>query len=98
MKPKQMVLTMVTLLAVFCLLVGPAMAEDMGKVNINTASVDELAQLKKVGPKIAERIVDYRDAYGPFKAPEDLMQVKGIGEKVFELNKDRIVVEDEQQG
>jgi competence protein ComEA len=63
------------------------------KININTAMVQELDALKRVGEKIAARIVEYRTANGNFKNPEDLMQVKGIGEKVFEMNKDLITIE-----
>ena len=68
-----------------------AMATD-GKININSATVDELTQLQKVGPKTAERIVAYRDANGPFKTIDDLKNVKGIGDKVLALNKDRLTV------
>jgi competence protein ComEA len=64
----------------------------MEKVNINTASVDQLMDLDRVGAKYAERIVQYREQYGPFAAPEDIMKVKGIGQKTWEANKDRIVV------
>lgn len=63
-----------------------------GKININTAPVEELAQLDQIGAKTAQRIVEYRQANGPFKTPEDLMKVKGVGEKIFQKNKDRISV------
>jgi len=49
-------------------------------------------QLKRIGPKYAERIIEYREKNGPFKTPEDIMKVKGIGPKTFELNKDMITV------
>lgn len=52
-------------------------------VNVNQASAAELARLPKVGPKLAERIVDHRQQHGPFKRAEDLMEVKGVGEKMF---------------
>jgi competence ComEA-like helix-hairpin-helix protein len=52
------------------------------KVNINTASATELAYLPRIGPKVAERIVAYRKEK-PFARAEDLMEVKGIGEKLF---------------
>ena len=71
---------------------GVAGALAMEKVNINTASVDQLVQLDRVGAKYAQRIVEYREKFGPFKKPEDIMKVKGIGEKTWEANKDRIVV------
>lgn len=69
-----------------------AFAAQSGKIDINKASAEELTQLQKVGPTTAERIVAYRKANGPFKSPDDLMQVKGVGEKILELNKDRITV------
>jgi competence protein ComEA len=67
-------------------------AEDPGKVNINEATVEQLAQVKHIGPKIAERIVQYRNEAGPFKSLEDLTNVKGIGPKTFEKIKDLITI------
>lgn len=66
--------------------------EKVVKININTATVAELAGLKKIGPKIAERIIAYREKQGAFKQPEDIMNVKGVGKKVYELNKALIAV------
>ncbi|MCH9650757.1 MAG: helix-hairpin-helix domain-containing protein [Deltaproteobacteria bacterium] len=57
------------------------------QVNINQAGADELSLLPRVGPAIAERIVDFRKENGPFKTLEDLMLVRGIGEKTFDLLK-----------
>lgn len=54
-------------------------------VNINTADAAQLALLPRVGAKAAERIIAYRTDHGPFKKPTDLMQVKGFGDKSFEL-------------
>ena len=62
------------------------------QVNINTATVDQLMQLDRVGAKYAQRIVEFREQYGPFTAPEEIMKVKGIGKKTWEANKDRIVI------
>ena len=61
------------------------------KVNINTAGAKELTTLGGVGPKLAERIVEYRDAHGPFKKPEDLKKVEGVGKALFERNRERVV-------
>lgn len=63
-------------------------------VNINTASIKELSSLKRIGEKVSQRIVDYRESVGPFEKPEDIKKVKGISDKIFELNKERIVVKD----
>ena len=68
-------------------------AKELKKININKARVTELTQLKRIGPKIGKRIVEYRENYGPFVQIEDIMKVKGIGPKTFKLNKDRITVE-----
>ncbi len=75
------------------LMVVPLGAEDSKKININTASADELASLDRVGAAYAARIIEYREKNGPFQTPEDVTKVPGIGPKIFELNKDRIVVE-----
>jgi len=61
-------------------------------VNINTATVAELTELPGVGSKTAERIVEYRQKNGQFKKAEDLMNVRGIGEKSFVKMKAQIAV------
>jgi competence protein ComEA len=73
--------------------IGPALAQQQVKVNINKASVDELSTLKRIGPSYAQRIVDYRKQNGPFEKPEDIMKVRGIGIKTFEANKEFITCE-----
>ncbi len=52
-------------------------------VNLNTATVTELMQLPRIGQKTAERIIAFRKQHGGFQRPEELMNVKGIGEKSF---------------
>lgn len=71
----------------------PLMAADGEKININTAGQQELIKLKHVGEKLAEKIIEYRKD-NPFQAPEDIMKVQGVGEKIFNANKDIIVVKD----
>jgi len=61
-------------------------------VNINTAGISELVSLPRIGKKIAERIVKFRKKNGRFKRIEDLMKVKGIGEKTFNRIKKRLKV------
>ena len=72
---------------------GAVWAENTEKININTATVEQLVQLQRVGPSYAAKIIEYRKANGPFEKPEDIMKVSGIGPKTFEMNKDRISVE-----
>jgi len=52
-------------------------------ININTATQAQFESLPGIGPKVAQRIVEYRQKNGQFKKIEDLMNVKGIGEKSF---------------
>jgi competence protein ComEA len=67
-------------------------AAPKAKVNINTASASELETLPRIGPKIAQRIIDFRSKNGNFKKVEEIMKVQGIGEKVFENIRDLITV------
>ena len=62
------------------------------KININTASAEELQELSGVGPALSERIVDYRESKGRFSSIEDIQNVSGIGETRFENLKDKICV------
>ena len=68
------------------------LAEENSKLNINTAPAKELMQLKKVGPKKAAAIIEFRETRGLFETPEDIVNVPGIGPKTFEANKERITV------
>ena len=75
-------------LAMAALLVsGTAMAAGKpaptAKVNINTASIEQLTTLPGVGPKLAARIVEYRQKSGTFRSTQELINVKGVGEKSF---------------
>lgn len=66
-------------------------AEQNELININTATAEELKQLKGIGDVIAERIVEYAQTIG-FNSIEDIKNVKGIGDKKFENIKDKITV------
>jgi competence protein ComEA len=69
-----------------------AAAPDSSPVNINTADVKELMKLEGVGRRVAEKIVEYRDTHGPFKKPEELRKVEGVGNGLWERNRTRIVI------
>lgn len=94
---------LVVLGTVFAGLVGPATAlarpverppaqDTASRIDLNTASVVELQTLPGVGPRTAERIVEYRDTHGPFAKVEELMNVQGIGEKSFLKMRQLVVV------
>lgn len=72
---KQIVLTLI----LFVCMVSAAWA----KININTATIAELETLPGIGVKKAEAIVKYREANGKFNKTEDIVMVKGIGDKLF---------------
>jgi competence protein ComEA len=71
---------------------GAAGEEKITRVNLNTATVDDLTTLPGIGPSYAKRIVDFREKNGPFKRVEDLLNVQGIGEKTLEKIRDRITL------
>ena len=62
------------------------------KININTASLVELQKLPRIGEKVGQRIIDFRKKNGRFRKVEEIMKVKGIGEKMFNRIKDLITV------
>jgi len=61
-------------------------------VNINAADVKELMTLTGVNRKIAQRIVGYRQAHGPFKRADDVKKVEGVSDELLEKNRPRIAV------
>ncbi len=62
------------------------------KVNINTASKAELMKLKGVGREVAEKIIAYREKNGPFKKPEEIRRVSGVGKGIWEANREAMTV------
>ena len=65
--------------------------DNQGKININTAAKEELKTLPGIGDAKADSIISYREANGGFQTVEELMQVEGIKEGVFNKIKDRVV-------
>ena len=63
------------------------------RINLNTADVTQLQELKGVGPKTAEAIVQWRDSQGPFTSVDQLLAIKGIGEKTLAKMRDSLVVQ-----
>ena len=62
------------------------------RIDLNSATVEQLIQLPGIGPVIARRIVEYRTEHGPFTSVEEVLNIKGIGPKRFERIKDLITV------
>ncbi|AKA16116.1 competence protein ComEA [Aeromonas hydrophila] len=67
-------------------------AKESGKVNLNTANINELTALKGIGEKKAQAIVDYREKQGKFTTVDQLADVSGIGPATLEANRDMIIV------
>jgi competence protein ComEA len=65
------------------------------RVNLNTSSAVELTQLPGVGEKVAARVVAYRKENGPFQKIEEIMNVKGIGEKTFTRLRSHLFIDPE---
>lgn len=63
-----------------------------GSVNINTADLETLQTLPKIGPKLAQAIIDYRNENGPFQSIGQITDVPGIGTGIFKLIKDHITI------
>lgn len=63
------------------------------KLNINTATVEELQQMSGVGQTRANAIVEYRQQHGPFAQVDDLLEVEGIGESTLNRNREILIVE-----
>jgi competence ComEA-like helix-hairpin-helix protein len=63
------------------------------RININTAATKDLERLPGIGKGLAERIVDHREKYGPFRRPEHLIIVRGISDKRFRALRDLVTVE-----
>ena len=93
---KHFVGTLLTLLILFLCTPGNSLGTcspaPVEKIDINLDSAVELQKLPGIGPAMAKRIIDYREANGPFERIEDLMEVKGIGEKRFLTLREMVTV------
>jgi competence protein ComEA len=84
---------LVIVLVLFCVALWASISgAQTVKVNINTATAEELTVLKYVGETLSQRIVEYRKEHGAFESPEDIVQVPGVGQRVYDANKDIITV------
>lgn len=70
-----------------------ANADNSAKVNVNTATVEELMSLNGIGEKKAKSIVEHREQFGSFTAIDDLKSVKGVGDKILAKIRDHITIE-----
>jgi len=86
-----MKIVILALMMAFTMFTGTAFADD--KVNINTASSEQLQSVKGIGEKTAAAIIAYRESHGAFKAVDDLVRVKGIGDKKLDYIDDALAVE-----
>lgn len=84
-----------TLIAVV-LLFASTLAFANSPININTADEQMLITLSGVGPAKAKAIVAYRDEHGAFKSVDELANVKGIGEKTVEHNRENMIVDEQK--
>ena len=89
-------LALVALVSTAMLAFSAAQPEE--PVNINSATVEELSELPRIGEVTATRIVEWREENGPFSSTEELMNVQGIGERVYERIRPYVIVEDSDRG
>lgn len=85
-----------SIMLIFCFLFAP-LSYGAEKVDLNKATEKELMNLPGIGPALAKRIIEYRDAHNGFKKVDELLNIKGIGKKRFDALKD-IVTAGEKRG
>ena len=90
-KAKSVIL-LLTAMVMLAGLAAPGWSSTEQKIDINTATVEQLTQLQGIGPAIAQRIVDYRSSNGRFNSIEEIIKVRGIGASTFDKIKEKIVV------
>lgn len=86
-------LVRIALVFAFALGAFGAAAAEQPVVNVNTAETSQLTLLPRVGPALAQRIIEHREANGKFERSEDLLLVRGIGDKTFALMEPYVTVD-----
>ena len=94
---RKMIIAMMVVVLVVWIGIMNTVAAETPKININTASAEELTQLKGIGSSHAASIIEFREKNGPFKNPEDLIKVPRIGQKTYEKNKDLIIIQNSRR-
>lgn len=90
-RPKHLISAL--LLGLTLLLAGSSFAaEEQKKIDINSAGAQELTALRGIGQKTAAAIVEYRESHGPFQSIDDLVEVRGIGDKLLASLRDHVTV------
>ncbi len=83
----------VTILVTAVVIAGDTGSDSNGVVNVNTATAAQLQLLPRIGPAMAERIIEFRQVNGPFRKVDELLAVRGIGSKSLESMRSHIVTE-----
>lgn len=89
----DMVVTTAATVTLMMAWVVPSILDDLRKVCINSAKPEDLMNLSGIGPIMAQNIIAYRQQNGPFQEPEEIMNVKGVGIKLYEINQEDIVID-----
>ena len=89
---KRTVVNLLVVMAFLLSLAMPLQVQGAGQIDLNVATVAELQELSSVGPKTAERIVEYREKHGAFHSVDELVNVKGIGMKKLERIRSMVTV------
>ncbi len=92
---KRTVVNLLVFMAFLMCLAMPLQVQGAGQIDLNTATVTELQSLPSVGPKTAEKIVEYREKHGAFHSVDELVNVKGIGMKKLERIRSMVTVDEE---